>query len=342
MPRTAQLLVATLGLAVFASAADRPDDYALAHDHFYNLEYDESIEANRRFAEQHPDDPLAHTDLATSILYRELLRLGKLETKAFKDDNEFIQWDKPQPDPKAAEEFEAALLRGREVAEGLIEKNPRDPRALYALSTNYGVEGNYKFMVKNAYIGALRSGNRADAHSRRLIKTKPDFVDGYLVAGTHEYIIGSLPWAVRYMVAIGGVRGSKKKGEQYVTRVAREGNLARDGARALLILLLRRERRPLEAVKVVEGLIRDYPRNYLMHLELAGLYEDAGEDGRALRTFRHIRDKVRANEDRFGRMPGRAREALDRRIREFEEKTGLDADGSRSPRVSTSLAAQDR
>ncbi|MDA1315125.1 MAG: hypothetical protein O2968_17475, partial [Acidobacteria bacterium] len=41
----AQFVVLILAAAVLAPAAD-PDDYALAHDHFYNLEYDEAIRAN--------------------------------------------------------------------------------------------------------------------------------------------------------------------------------------------------------------------------------------------------------------------------------------------------------
>ena len=324
--RIIQLSVLSLaGLGAFASAADRVDYFALAHDHFFNLEYDEAIEAGRRLVEQRPNDPIAHTHLATAILYKELLRLGKLETKAFKGDNSFFLWEKPEPDAKVAEEFERAMLRGREIAEAALDKNPNDRIALYALATNYGVDANYRFMVKNSYFGALRTGGRADEYSRKLIKWHPDFIDGYLVASTHEYVVGSLPWAVRYMIAVGGIRGSKKKGEEYVTRVTREGDLARDAARALLILMLRRERRPLEAVEVIESLIRDYPRNYLMHLELAGLAEDAGNEEEAIEVFRRIQAKVKTNEDRFGRMPTRAQEALDRKIAEFEQDTDLDA-----------------
>ncbi|MDA1314565.1 MAG: hypothetical protein O2968_14595, partial [Acidobacteria bacterium] len=227
-----------------------------------------------------------------------------------------------------------SLLSGSSfIGQLFLKKNPRDPRTLYALSTNYGLEANYKFMVEKAYIGALRTGNKADDYGRRLIKGRPDFVDGYLVAGTHEYVVGSLPWAIRYLVALGGLRGSKEKGERYVTRVAREGDLARDAARALLILMLRREARPLEAVKVVEDLIRDYPRNYLMHLELAGLYEDAGQHDKAFTVFRRIKAKVEANEDRFGRMPARARDALSRRIEELEQSSTPDINRSaNSPR----------
>ena len=311
-----------------AAASDGVDDRALGHDHFYNLEYEEAIEANRRLVAQKPDDPAAHNRLATAILYKELLRLGKLETKAFKGDTQFHAWEKPSADPKVWKEFKGVLLRGRQVAEDILKGDSRDVHALYALSTNYGLESTYQFMLRTAYFGALHSSNRADKHSRISIKTHPEFIDGYLIAGTHEYVVGSLPWAVRYMVAVGGVRGSKKKGEEYVRLVAENGDLARDSARALLVLLLRREQRPLEAVPVLEDIIRDFPRNYLMHLELAGLYENAGQDDKALDVFRHIQVKVKTNTDRFDRMPTRVQEALARRIAEVERKMGVRSGGS--------------
>lgn len=311
-----------------AAASDGIDERALGHDHFYNLEYEEAIEANRRLVAQRPDDPAAHNRLATAILYKELLRLGKLETKAFEGDKQFHAWEKPTADPKVWKEFKGVLLRGRQVAEDLLETDSQDVQALYALSTNYGIESTYQFMVRAAYFGALHSSKRADKHSRESIKTDPGFIDGYLIAGTHEYVVGSLPWAVRFMVAVGGVRGSKKKGEEYVRLVAETGDLARDSARALLVLLLRREHRPLEAVPVLEDIIRDFPRNYLMHLELAGLYQNGGQDDMALDIFRDIQAKVKTNRDRFGRMPPRVQEALARRIAEIERKTGVRSGGS--------------
>ena len=322
------LLAITVSPDLPAAASDRVDDRVLGHNHFYNLEYEEAIEANRRLVSQQPDDPSAHNRLATAILYKELLRLGKLETKAFKEDAQFHTWEKPNADPKVWNEFKGVLLRGRQIAEGILEADPQDVNALYALSTNHGLESTYQFMVRTSYFRALRSSNRADRHSRESIKTHPEFIDGYLIAGTHEYVVGNLPWALRFMVAVGGVRGSKKKGEEYVRLVAENGDMARDSARALLVLLLRREQRPLEAVPVLEGIIRDFPRNYLMHLELAGLYENAGQDKTAIDIFRNIQEKVKTNTDRFGRMPTRVQEALARRIAKAEREMGVRSGGS--------------
>ena len=302
------------------ATAQQPDYRALGHDHYFNLEYDQAIDAYQRLITAGPQDPLAYNHLATAILFKELLRLGMLETSAFKGDNQFLRQEKPKPDPAVKEEFEAAIFKGREVAEAKLAEDPKDKRSLFALANNHGLHANYSFMIEKAYFGALRAGGRARGYANKLIKQDPDYVDAYLVAGVHESVVGSLPWIVKIMAAIGGIRGSKQKGEQYVTRVAKEGELARHEARSLLSLLLRRESRPLEAAAVLEGLLRDFPRNYLFHTEMAAMYEDAGEIEKALAVFRSVRRKVNTNEDRFARMPRRNVEALDRKIKDLETR----------------------
>jgi len=118
-----------------------------------------------------------------------------LETSAFKDDNQFLRGPKPEPDPKVRVIFDKYLLRGREVAQSILDKTPRDAVALYSLSVNYGLQANYEFMVDKSYFGALRNGSRAGKLSNKLTEQHPDFVDGYLVSGVQEYVVGSLPWA---------------------------------------------------------------------------------------------------------------------------------------------------
>ena len=177
--------------------------------------------------------------IATTLLYDELHRLGKLETSAFRGDNEFLGWEKPVPDPKRVEAFLGALHQARRLAEAALAKNPKDSRALLSLSANYGLEANYQFMIDKSYFAALRNGNKARDYAEIVIKQDPDLVDAYLVPGVQEYVIGSLPWAVRTLVSIGGVRGSKSKGVEWVTRVAQEGDGLRNEARVLMTLVHR-------------------------------------------------------------------------------------------------------
>lgn len=306
------------GLVLCAAASAAADDRAAGHDHYFNLEYDEAAAAYERALQAEPDDPALCNHLAAAVLYKELNRLGMLETSAFKGDNRFLRSSKPKPDPDVKDKIFDWLERGRLFAAGRLEEDPGDRGALFAVSHNYALRANYQFMVEKAYFRALRNGGRARKFSNRLRKSHPDFVDADLVAGVQEYVIGSLPWAVRALIAFGGVRGNKAKGAAMVARVAREGGLARDEARSLMALLHRREGRPLEAAKMLAALLRDYPRNYLLQLEMAAMYLDAGDERRALEIFKEIQRKYEADEQRFARMPPRLAAALERRIEKLE------------------------
>lgn len=309
-------LVALLSLLIsFPGAAATTDYRQSGNSHFFNLEYDRAIADYSRLIEQNPDDPLAYNSLASAQLYRELYRLGMLESSALRGDNEFLRQNKPRADPQAKAAFEQTLERGRRAAESLLARDRRNQLALYALGTNYALRGNYEFIVEKAWFSALRNGGKAKDYCEQVRKLNPDFVDAYLVLGVHEYVAGSLPLPVKVLAAIGGLRGSKEKGEAFVNRVAREGKYARDDARVLLVILYRREHRPLEAARVLEQLMPDFPRNYVLGLELASMYSDAGQFDRALATFKDLLRKADDGTPGYNRLP---RAAVQRKIEKLQ------------------------
>jgi len=310
------MLGCLLMLWLAASVAAAPADYRQSgHDHFYNLEYGEAIQDYAKLVEQNPEDPLAYNHLASAQLFLELYRLGMLESSALRGDNEFLRRKRPAPDPQSRAQLEATLSRGRRVAESLLARDQRNQQALYALGTNYALRANYEFMVEKAWFASLRNGSKARDYCERLRRLNPLFVDAYLVLGVHEYVVGNLPMPVKILAAIGGLRGNKKKGEEYVARVAREGDLARQDARVLLVILHRRERRPLEAARMLEDLIADFPRNYVLGLELAAMYTDAGQRDRALAAYKGLLQKAEQNAPGYQRLP---REAVRRRIERLQ------------------------
>jgi predicted Zn-dependent protease len=182
------------------------------------------------------------------------------------------------------------------------------------------LDANYLFMIDKSYLAALRAGNRARKYSDELRAIDSQYVDAYLVAGVQEYVVGSLPWAVRALVAFGGIHGNKEKGRTWVERVADDGDALQTEAKVLLALLYRRERRPLDAAKVLEELIAQFPRNYVLRLELASMYLDAEQRQKGLDALLTADRMVRNNENHYGRMPQRLREALSRKIKTVREE----------------------
>ena len=57
------------------------EDLAIGFDHFYNLEYDQSIAAFERAAAANPKSPLPQDGIAQAVLYREMFRNGALESR---------------------------------------------------------------------------------------------------------------------------------------------------------------------------------------------------------------------------------------------------------------------
>ncbi|HYJ46822.1 MAG TPA: hypothetical protein VEV81_09430, partial [Pyrinomonadaceae bacterium] len=78
-------------------------------------------------------------------------------------------------------------------------------------------------------------------------------------------------------------------------RVATEGRWARDDAKSVLIVLLKREKRYGEALTLSRELAAKYPRNYLFKLEtadalvsIAAVQKEAGQEGEAARMEREV------------------------------------------------------
>lgn len=317
-----RLLSAVLVFCAAASAADATADAhrAEARDHYFNLEYDEALVDYYAALRADGANATDWNHIATTLLYQELHRLGKLETSAFRGDNEFLDEQKPEPDPEANKRFLGALYEARRLAEESLAKNPDDPAALFSLSSSLALEANFQFMIEKSYVAALRNGLKAKKLAEEALAADPMRIDAYLAPGVQEYVVGSLPWMVKALVAVGGINGSKEKGQEMVQRVADEGDELRTEAQVLLTLLHRREGRPLEAVEILQDLIREFPRNYVLRLELASMWADADEKSKALQVFEETRKMVRRNDQGFARMPERLREALERRIEKLREE----------------------
>ena len=147
-------LLPGLLLASLVSAAE-PDYRSQGHDHYFNLEYDEAIVDYRRLSKSDPSKPSTYNYIATSILYKELHRLGMLESSVFRGDNKFLDQQKPLPDPAVKRKFREVLWRGREIAELAMKANPDDATLLYALSNSFALEGNFDFMIRQGILRRL-------------------------------------------------------------------------------------------------------------------------------------------------------------------------------------------
>ncbi len=100
-----------------------------------------------------------------------------------------------------------------------------------------------------------------------------------------------------------GVHGDKEKGIRTVQDVAKNGKRNRVDAEIFLCALYRRENQTKLAVPLVQELIRRYPRNYLLRMELGQMYSQAGDGVRGLQAVDEVARLKESHAPGFDRVP---------------------------------------
>jgi len=292
-----------LGLAVLVLGVFEDPLIEKGFDHFYNLEYDQAIVAFRQYIARHPEQAAGYNHLAQSILYREMLRTGALETELVSGSNPFLRRPKMNPGPEEQREFEEAIRRSMELCQARLKQASRDTQALYALGVAHGLRANYNFLVRKAWRDALRDATQARKLHNQVTDLDPSFVDARLVQGVHEYVVGSLPWHWRALGFLIGFRGSKDEGIRILRQVAERGRVNKLDAKVLLCAIYRRENKPALAVPLIKELMASFPRNYLLYFELAQMYSDLGDKQQALEALEKLEGLRQTGVPGFARVP---------------------------------------
>jgi tetratricopeptide (TPR) repeat protein len=258
-----------------------------AFDHFYNLDYDRSIQEFEKVLDRRPNDPLAVNHLLTTVLMRELYRMGAMNSGEYANDS-FIGDAHRSADPEVKERIKHLVDRAEGLEDQELKANPNDVDALYARGVTRAQFSIYTALVERAWFSALRNAVGARHDHERVLELNPNYVDAKLVVGTHNYVTGSLPWSVKVAVSLVGLSGTKEKGLEYLREVANSNGENSVDANVVLSLFLRRERRYDEARVIMHDLTGRYPRNYLFPLEEANLLRASGHVPEAAAGYRKV------------------------------------------------------
>src|SRR5271165_1839629 len=263
---------------------------------FYSLEYDKSIREFEAALQAHPDDPFAVNHLLSAVIFKELYRIGALDTEAYATDN-FLNKKYLQPlDPKVHDRVNQLSAQSVQLSDERLSKNPDDVNALYARGVAKGLRSTYMGMAEHAWFAALRNALGARHDHERVLELDPNYVDAKNLLGIHLYVIGSLSWPAKVAASMVGVTGNKQKGLEYLREVAAHGTpeVAWD-SKIALALFLRREQQYTEALQLVGGMYQAFPRNFLIATEYAHLLNAAGHGPQAVAAYQKIVAGCRSN-----------------------------------------------
>jgi hypothetical protein len=112
-----------------ANSAEHDPQVEIAFGHFYNLEYDRAIQEFEKVLDRHPSDPAAVNHLLTTVLMRELYRMGAMNSGEYANDS-FIGDAHRSADPKVTERIKQLVERAEGLEEQQLRANPNNVDAL--------------------------------------------------------------------------------------------------------------------------------------------------------------------------------------------------------------------
>lgn len=270
----------------------------------YNLDHTRAVENFERMIRESPDEPAGYAYLAMTLWRRELSDKQELSIDRFAASDFFS--DRPRPlsgvDASVEERFRKLSQAAAAAAKQRLARAPDDRGSLFILELTYQNLASFEASLKRNWWAAFRYGARSYAYNRELLRRDPNFHDARLATGVCAYVAGSLGWSVRWLALLMGYRGSRTRGIAELEAAAAKGQLAADDARVMLVLIYTREHNYAPAYAYLAQLLEKYPRNYLFHLDMAGIAMLMNETDRAIAIYEQVLRKNESGEPNYQQL----------------------------------------
>ena len=281
---------ALCGAALAATVDTNPMNYdpqvRAAYERFYNLDYPAAVARFEQIHAAHPGDPQATAYLVNVLIFQELYRQDLLDTTFYANDGFLTGRHATDEDPAKRDQIFGLADEAVREADWRLGKNSNDVDALFARAWVRSLRCAYVAMVERGFGAGFRLATKARDDAARVLEIDPNYVDAKLIVGVYEYVVGALPWPFKLMIGFAGITGSKSTGLAMLEDAGARGAITSVESRTVIALFLRREAKYKEAIEVVRGLERQYPRDFLFRLEEANLRRDAGEGMAAADSYR--------------------------------------------------------
>lgn len=250
-------------------------------DALYRFQFVKARNTIHEHIRQFPQDSLGYSVLASIALFEELDRLAILEGEFFKDDDRFKNKKRPKPDPAIREEINEAIAKAQQLAKAALARDPSNTNALFCLTVTEGILMDYASLVEKRHTAGLRHARTSQSYAVQVLKADPEFYDVYCTTGFSEYLLGSLPFFMRWFVKFEDTEGSKEEGLRKLQIAATKGNYFKPFAKLLLAIFYLRQKDPELSERYLAQYEALYPENPLVRKERKKLMEMIASRGAA-------------------------------------------------------------
>ena len=291
-PRPPATLTTLLAMALFAAAALLPCPAAAnprstewlraGYQSAYNLDFDDAVASFRRAVEADPADPAAYRAIAAITWMNLMYARGALSADEFLSSLPESNTGMTPPPADQAATFRQNIDKAIELAEAQVRRLPRDAGAHFNLGSARGLLAAYTVSIEGSLFGAIGLARGAYKAQERVLELDASRKDAAFFTGSYRYAVASSSSVKRWLAYLAGFAGDRDLAIRMLQESAAYPSDVQADARILLVLVCNKERRYDEALRLLEGLRRDFPRNRLLWLESGAADMRAGRPARAL------------------------------------------------------------
>jgi hypothetical protein len=251
-----------------AGAAAPSSNVEAAFQRLYSFDFAGSRALSSAYIASNSEDPMGHIARAASYLFSELNRLNAL---AGPISEEKVKGGSLAPDAVTRTAFWKSVDEAQRLAQSRLRANAADRDALLAMAITSGLQRDYTALIDKKLRVSMDYIKAGQSWSNRLLAADPAAYDAYLNTGFSEYLIGSFPFFLKWVVKIDGVEGDKQKGFQLLEIAAKNGRYMKPFAQLLLANFYQKEGRKKDSERMLRSLLADHPDNETIRKELAKL-----------------------------------------------------------------------
>lgn len=258
-------------------------------DAIYRLDYSTAERISGQIISENPDSPLGHGMLSITRWNKLLFAASNLALDDYATPTPFTKGRTSKPIDRETEEFHQANDDLLAVCQRLLQKDSKDVLALYFKGLAYENLSGEAIVITKSRGAAFTYGRRAKNVHEQVLGIDPDFVDANVSIAGNEFAKATLPWNIKWIAFLLGIRGSKEKAFERLELVAERGKYRELDALLILALLHSWKGDPQRPVMIFEKLREKYPQNYLFDINLAAMYGLKLKDGlSALRIYQQL------------------------------------------------------
>ncbi len=290
-------------LAQSLKTAEFQEGAAKGFDHVYSIDYEDALSAFHDLQQRYPQHPGPPLYLALTLWQQELFRRQDLGIDRFVSPEYFLQSAQREMRAEDRKAFFKYIEESQALSQKILKEKPGDRDARYFLGAAHGALAAFAVTIDHDRREAFRHGKQAYQYHLGVVSEQPDYYDAYVTLGLYEYIVANLPWYLKWIAHVAGYKGSQERAFKYLRLAATKSQFVSLNARSMLVVLCLREKLNDEALANAQYLHSRYPRNVLLHLNVARIFTEMNRPGQAADEYMKIIGEAEARTPNYQKMP---------------------------------------